>query len=426
MATATPHDASSTRWCRADVRLWIVNHYALPPGATGGPTRHLGLSRALRDRGHEVTILASVFDHYARRHHRQLDGDSWRVEEIDGVRYVWIATPPYGSTVRRVVNMTAFAARAPRVARQLPGPPPDVVIGSSPHLLAPLAAKRIARSHRAGFVLEVRDLWPQSLVDLGELSARHPAVLALERLEGHLYRTADELVTVLPAADGHFLERGASSDHLHVIPNGVELTDRPTPTAHRSGRFTAVYAGTMGLANGLGLVIDAADVLRMRGRDDIDIRLVGSGPEQAGLRARAAALAHVSVEDAIPAEEVPQLLASADAGLLVLRDSPVFRRGISPTKLFDYLGAGLPVITSVRSPSDVAADAGAGLRAEPGNAESLADALETLAGMSRAERERMGARGRAHAESHHSFAALAEQYEMVAKRAAGSDRERVR
>lgn len=393
------------------MRIWFVNHYALPPGSTGGPTRHLGLARALRDRGHEVTVVASVFDHHSRRDHR-LRGDAWwQIEDIDGVCYVWLDTPPYQSTARRALNMAVFGWRVARLARRLPLEDPDVVIGSSPHLFTPLAAKWVAWRRHAKFVTEVRDIWPQSMIDLGELSPRHPLILVLSLLERYLYRTSDELITVLPHAQDHFLAHGGRIEHLHVIPNGVAISDPPAERVDHDG-FVAVYAGTMGLANGLDLAIDAARILHERGRHDIAIRLVGAGPEHDHLAERARHLPNITVEPAVRSDEVPGILAAADAGLLILRDSPVFRWGISPTKLFDYMAAGLPVVVSVRSPGDPASDRDAAVRAVPGDAGSLASALERLADMSPTERSAMGQRGRAAAQAH-SFDTLAERYALA-------------
>lgn len=409
------------------MRIWIVNHYAAPPGSRGGPTRHLGLSRALRDRGHDVTIIASVFDHYSRADHRPRADRGWSVEDIDGVSYVWVSTPVYGSMAKRAANMVAFGLASARAGSALDAPDPDVIVGSSPHLLAAVAAKRIALRRKAPFIMEVRDLWPETLIELGEISARHPVVVGLRRIERHLYRTADEVVTVLPGATSYLLSHGVRADRLHLIPNGVVVGDRaPDHGVSSANGFTAVYAGTMGLANGLDLAVDAARVLRERGRTDIRIRLIGAGPERDQLAGSAESLPNITVEPPVRADEVPAILREADAGLLVLRDSPLFRWGISPTKLFDYMAASLPVVTSVRAPSDIVSDIDAGMRAEPGDATSLATMLERMADLSPDRRREMGARGRAHVEHNHSFEALAARFEAVAMRAHDRRNEQVR
>jgi len=400
------------------MRIWIVNHYATPPGSKGGPSRHLGLSRALARKGHDVTIFASAYDHYTRTPHRRVDGRSTVVEDIDGVRYVWIRTPPYAGVVGRVRNMVSFARAVAREAPDLPIEPPEVVIGSSPHLLAPLASRRVARRLRAGFVMEVRDLWPQSLIDLGEMSSRHPLMLVLRQLERSLYRSADQIISVPPGALSYIASHGGDAARITHIPNGVEVSAWPLeedPGQRAGGLFTVVYAGTLGHANGLEVAVEAGRLLARAGEDEIRIRLVGAGPERDRLRSLAqGAGGLVSVEDPVTASEVPSLLRSADACLMVLRDSPVFRWGISPTKLFEYFAAGRPVVFSVRTPTNLVADLAGGVTADPGDARSLADAVLRLRDVPAVERGEMGRRLRRHAEAHHSFDALADEVERVA------------
>lgn len=396
------------------MRIWIVNHYALPPGASGGPTRHLGLSRELVRRGHDVTIIASAFDHYSRGNHRDVPA-AGAIEVLDGVTYVWVRTPSYANLAGRTLNMATFAVRAMRMDV---GSAPDVVIGSSPHLLAGLAASRMARAAGAPFVFEVRDLWPQSLVDLGSLSRSHPLIRALARLERRLYRTADHVVVVPQNAVTHVLSNGGRGGRVSVLQNGVDLRNQPPlrPAPRDGDRFTITYAGTLGLANGLGVVVNAAAELRRRGVEDVRFRIVGKGPEHDALADRIAARqvgALVSLEPAIPSDRVPVLLADADACLLVLRPSPVFRWGISPTKLFDYLAAGRPVISMVDAPEDASVLAGAGIRCAAGDAQQLADAALALRAMSPDERDEMGLRGRAYVEQHHSFENLAARLEAL-------------
>ncbi|MGC9019436.1 MAG: glycosyltransferase, partial [Candidatus Bipolaricaulaceae bacterium] len=170
------------------MNIWIFNHYAIPPDLPGG-TRHYDLGRELVKRGHRVVIFATSFHHYLHRETRLRPGERWKVEDVDGLKFVWIRTPPYQrNDWRRVRNMVAFAVRAWQLGHKLPklAPEignPDVVIGSSPHLLTPLAAYWVARHYRVPFVMEVRDLWPQTIIDMGELSARHPITKALQALE---------------------------------------------------------------------------------------------------------------------------------------------------------------------------------------------------------------------------------------------------
>jgi glycosyltransferase involved in cell wall biosynthesis len=339
-------------------------------------------------------------------------------EQIDGVRYVWFATPAYVGVGGRVWNMLAFARAVVRHAPGLGLDAPDVVLGSSPHLLAPFAARRLARRFGAPFVMEVRDLWPQSLIDLGEMGPSHPFMVALRHLERSLYRSADHVIAVPPMAGDYISSHGGRAGRISHIPNGVDLSlwpSRPLDPPSTARPFTVVYAGTLGHANGLEVVVEAGRLMEADGQRDVAIRIVGAGPERDRLRALAAAGAGaiVSIEEPMSATEIPALLAEADACLMVLRDSPVFRWGISPTKLFEYFAAARPVVFSVRTPVDLVAELRGGASAAPGDPRALADAVLRLRDTSAADRAAMGARLRRHAEEHHSFDALAADLEQV-------------
>ncbi|MEP6473074.1 MAG: glycosyltransferase [Gemmatimonadota bacterium] len=161
------------------MRILLVSQYAVPP-AEPGITRHFGLARALIERGHEVTILASSFQHWTRIETMPASVGAVTSELVDGIRFVRVRTPAYHrNTIARIGNMGAFAYRAlgAEVAAVLQRP--DIVLGSSPPIFGALAAQRLAHRYRVPFVMEVRDLWPASLVHLGGYSRHHPVVLLI-------------------------------------------------------------------------------------------------------------------------------------------------------------------------------------------------------------------------------------------------------
>jgi glycosyltransferase involved in cell wall biosynthesis len=282
----------------------------------------------------------------------------------------------------------SFARSAFRDSAELERP--SVVIGSSPHLLAALAGSRMARRWKVPFVLEVRDLWPESLMAAG--GRRGVAYVVLDLLARYLYRRADRIVYLAPGTHRYLAERRAvPEDRLVYVPNGVDPD--AFPPVERGGRstFTLVYTGAHGPANALDVVLAAARLLA--DRDGIRFVLVGDGPAKEALvrKSHDERLNNVEFRDPVPKSEIAEVLASADAGLMVLRDTPLFAFGVSPNKLFDYMGAGLPIVCNVPGVvAEMVKEAGAGVQADAGSARSLADAILHLSSRSEADRRAMG------------------------------------
>ena len=378
---------------RAPRLLW-VNHFAVAPDMGGG-TRHLEMGRELVRRGWSVTIAASDFHLHGRTYMRRA-GETDRTprfETLDGVRFAWLWAAPYErNDLRRAWNWMSFGQSLELWTKAAERP--DIVVGSTPHLFAALAGWRAARRHGVPFVLEVRDLWPESLAVGGR--SRGPSYWALHLLARFLYRVADRIV-VLAQGVGDFLERtGVSRDRIVFAPNGVDIAAYDLVARAPRDEVRLAYAGAHGPANGHEAVLEAAALLRDETRVSFD--LVGDGPSKQTLAddARARGLGNLRFLDPLPKSAMPGFLGECDAGLMVLKDVPLFAFGVSPNKLFDYWGAALPVICNV--PGEVAEmvrQAGAGVQARDASGEALAEAIRLLLAQSPAERAAMGRRGRA-------------------------------
>lgn len=309
------------------MNLWIFNHYAHPPDLPGG-TRHFDLGRELVKRGHKVTIFASSFHHYLHKEVRLKPGEQWKLEDIEGLRFVWIRTPPYQrNDNRRVQSMLVYALRAWRLGQKL-GPVlgrPDVVIGSSPHPFASLAAYWVARHHQTPFVMEVRDLWPQTLIDMGALGAQHPLTKVLQALERFLYRRAEWIITLGPKMKEYITARGISPDKVTWIPNGVDLSRfEDLKTAPRTGEgFKVMYLGAHGQANALDTLIYAAKAVQDRGFREIRFVLVGDGPEKPNLvkLAERLKLKNIDFRDPVPKDKIFTVFQEASAFYIQARES---------------------------------------------------------------------------------------------------------
>ena len=387
--------------------LWI-NHFAVT-SEEGGGTRHVELSRELVRRGWRVTLCATDFNYHTRSYTRRNSAEDRRVipQNVSGVDVRWVWSAPYRSNDwRRARNWISFARELLRAQHSLPRP--DVVIGSSPQLFAALAGERLAQRWGVPFILEVRDLWPESLLAAG--GRKGPGYVALSAVSRYLYRRARRVIVLAAGTGKHLALFGVGADRIVHVPNGVDASFMvPAERGDRSG-MTLVYAGAHGPANGLDVVLDAARLLK----DETSIRfiLVGDGPAKAALemRSRELGLTNVEFRDQLPKERMPELLAEADAGLMTLRDSPLFAFGVSPNKLFDYFAAGLPVVCNV--PGEVAEmvrNAGAGEQAAGPSAQALADAIRRLAARSPEERRELGRAAREWVVRNHDRPMLAER-----------------
>ncbi len=388
--------------------LWVNQFAALPED--GGGTRHFELGRELVRRGWPVSVMASDF-HLHRRVYTRRPGTADRSpvpEVVDGVEFQWLWAAAYsGNDWRRLMNWWTFSRSALRAGRT--GPRPDVVIGSSPQLLAARAARQVAQAWGCPFVFEVRDLWPESLVAAG--GTQGMAYRVLDHIANDLYRTAD-LILVLTDGVADYLRKKGVKQPIACVPNGADVQQpRRSPRAADDQRpLTLVYAGALGAANGLENVLEAAATFGPGG--GVRFVFVGDGPERGRLEAdaRRRGLSHVSFLGPLPKSQLSEIFADADAGLMVLRDSPLFSFAVSPNKLFDYLAAGLPVVNNVSGEvAQMLLEAGAGVQTEDGSAAGLVAAITRFQGTDTLTRLRMHTDGRRWVEQTHSRVVLSQR-----------------
>ena len=399
------------------MNILLINHYAGSP-ALGMEFRPYYLAREWVRLGHRVQIAAADFSHV--RATQPVPGDS----VVDGIHYRHYKTPAYqGNGLGRVKNIWAFLRRlwadTPRLLREAR---PDVVIASSTYPMDIWVARRIARRARAKLVYEVHDLWPLSPIELSGMSPRHPFIRLCQAAEDAAYRDADVVVSMLPKVHGHMAGRGLDLKKLHLVPNGItpdEWQSDPPPlrddvaralATAASGPATVVgYAGSMGEPNALDVLLDAAALLR---DEPMRFVLLGSGHLQAHLVARVVAegLANVTLLAPIPKAQVPAFLARVHIAYIGWQRVPLYRFGIAPNKLMDYMMARCTVLHSVEAGNDPVAEAGCGLTVGPQDPAAVAAGLRHLAVLPAAERQAMGERGRAFVLAHHAYPVLARRF----------------
>ena len=406
------------------MNILLVNHYAGSP-RHGMEYRPYYLAREWVRAGHRVQIVAASYSHVRSRQPVLPQGGRQPLDEtMDGIAYRWLPAPAYvGNGVGRAKNIWAFLRRLWRVSAPLARAfRPDVVIASSTYPMDIWVARRIARLAQATLVYEVHDLWPASPIELGGLSRRHPFILLCQKAENDAYRDADVVVSMLPKVAEHMRRRGLDLHKLHIIANGIAPEEwavepaalEPELAAHlaaarRAGHTVVGYAGSHGLPNALDVLLDAAAILKS---ERFSFVLVGDGHEKATLerRVRDDGLVNVALFSSIAKAQVAAFLRELDIAYIGWRRSPIYRFGIAPNKLMDYMMAGRAVLHSVEAGNDPVAEAGCGLTVAPEAPAAIAQGLRELAAMSTGERAAMGARGRAFVLAHNTYPVLAQRF----------------
>jgi len=322
--------------------------------------------------------------------------------------------------------MLAFIGQLLRYHRQfVKDNNPDVVIASSTYPLDIYPAYNIAKQTQAKLIFEVHDLWPLSPIELGGMPAWHPFIVVMQQAENFAYRLSDRVVSLLPKADSYMQEHGMAADKFTYLPNGVDVAEwksheTPLPEQYsqlltqlkQSGRFLVGYAGAHGLANVLSSLIDAAQLLR---NQPVTFMLVGQGLEKFFLQQKVLQLNldNVIFLPPVSRTSIPSLLAAMDALFIGLQKKAIFRFGVSPNKLMDYMMAAKPVIHAIEAGNDLVAQSNCGISVAPENPEAIAEAVKQLLNTPLAEREIMGMNGKAYILAHHDYRGLAKKFLTV-------------
>jgi glycosyltransferase involved in cell wall biosynthesis len=360
----------------------LIIHQAFASLEEPGGTRHYELARVLVEGGHRVTVIASPVSY--------ITGERVAVPNAspggaDGPALTILRAPVYEahhkSFLHRMVAFLSFMLSSFRLGLGVRGV--DLVWGTSPPIFQGVTAWLLARLKRARFLFEVRDLWPEFAVAVGVL--KDPALIRLsEWLERFLYRAADCVMVNSPGFMEHVRSRGAR--RIELVPNGADpsmfdssATGQEFRQQHGlSGQFVAVYAGAHGMSNDLDVVLDAAQQLQ---GERIHIVLVGDGKEKPALLTRAGdlGLRNVTFLPSVPKRQMPEILAAADAGIAILKPLEAYKTTY-PNKVFDYMGAGRPVLLVIDGViREVVEAAGCGLFVKPGDPRALAEAIRRLA-----------------------------------------------
>ncbi|MDR1269333.1 MAG: glycosyltransferase family 4 protein [Planctomycetaceae bacterium] len=404
------------------MRILIFTHNYFPEG-NALASRFTAMCQHWVALGHEVQVITNtpnfpagqIFDGYKNKFVQH--------EIIDGVHVtrVWTYVTPNKGTLKRMVSFIVFMFMAVWIA--LFQKRPDIIIGSSPQFFAAWAGLISSRLHwhRVPFIAEIRDLWPDSIVAVGAM--KNKKLLAIIYwLEKLLYRKATHLVTVGPGYAEDLKDKNVPEEKISIIPNGVDkelfldkLPDENFRTKYNLENKTAcAYIGTIGMAAGLEIVLNAAEQLQKLNRNDIIFFLIGEGAEREILQkdAENRQLNNVIFTGMIPKNNVPEILAAIDICFVHLKKKPLFTR-VLPSKIFEMAAMKKPIILGVEGfAAQLIREANAGICIEPENTNNFLEALELLVQQPEL-RESYGEHGQQYVLKYYNRQHLAEKYIQV-------------
>ncbi|WP_250150967.1 glycosyltransferase family 4 protein [Photorhabdus akhurstii] len=373
--------------------------------------------------GHNIALLAASYSHVRTKQPKLIDNKK-TTENINGLEYVWYPTPSYsGNGLPRVKNIFSFLRQIWFDSHNLVKKyRPDVVIASSTYPMDIWVAKRIAQKANAKLVFELHDLWPLSPIELGGMSPKHPFIQLCQFAENAAYKYADVVVSMLPNVQEHTKAHGLGLNKLHIIPNGVVIDDwvnQLTPlnslletliTAEKNkGHKIVCYCGAHGRPNALERLLKTASLLHDK---PITFLLVGTGFEKENLIKESESLGihNVIFFEPIPKTQIPTLLNKIDIAYIGLQKQSLFRFGISPNKLIDYMMAGKPILCAIDAGNDPVSEVNCGITVKSGKPEDIAQALLKLSELSTEELNQMGQKGKIYALENHAYSILADNF----------------
>jgi glycosyltransferase involved in cell wall biosynthesis len=389
-----------------------------PPEMGAPSARTFEHARHWTSLGHDVTVITGFPNHPTGIIRPEFQGYFVKRENVEGIELLrtWVYCAANKGFLKRVLNFFSFFFSS-LILGSLHTGKPDVVVGTSPQFFCAVSAYLLSLVKGAPFVFEVRDIWPQSAVELGAL--KNPMLVrVLELIEFHLYLRATLIVAVADSIGRYLTSKGIPREKIRIIPNGIDerylasAEATPDQVREESGlkdKFIVSYIGTHGMAHALEVVLRAAQMLEAE--NGVQFLFVGEGAEKDRLKTQAAGLKlqNVTFIDEQPRSRLLAFYRASDVSIVPLKRLPVFKTAL-PSKLFELMGAGCPIICSVEGEAaELVSRAEAGICIEPENPEILIETINRLRSEP-ALRGQLSDNGKNFVKAHYLRSALAEKY----------------
>ena len=393
--------------------IWFINEHDAPPEFEKTRRRYDMCKYLLRLGKYKLHIICGAFLHGSQNKYAY-DKNQKKNLNIDGVDVHILKGVKYSSNIKRIFSMLIFMLRV--IFFKFPkDDKPDIIYGSSPHLFAALGALILAKKNKAKYILEIRDLWPETWVQMKIIKKNGIIHKFFLKLEKYLYEKADKVI-FLGENFNYILSLGIDKNKVYTISNGVDLEEfdknMSSPIKLNAEKFNITYTGSIGTANNLDELLDLAKLID---NDAIIFNIVGRGPLKEHLenRIQEEKISNIRFYDPIDKTLVPSLLRSSQALIILLLDIQLYQVGISPNKLFEYFASSRPILFYGNTVSDYVARSNSGISVPAGEILKLRDACLKLYNMSTEEREELGRNGRNYVEENFDWRVLANKVDQI-------------
>ena len=396
--------------------LYITQYFHPEIGAT--TNRALANVRYLSKKGHDVTVLTEIPNHPKGIIFDGYKGKLFMTEEMEEfkIKRVWVFTSVKKNFVTRLLFYISFAFLGSFFAI-LSWKRYDIIYVTSPPLFVGIVGLSLKFFFpKTKFIFEVRDLWPDAAIEMGELKNKHFRKFSFA-LERQLYKKADKIIAVTQRFKERIIMKGFLEEKICVIRNGSDMQFEKKTIANSfelkfksNNEFIIIYAGILGIAQNIKTILDTAIILK---KENIKFLLIGSGPEEKILKdySRQNNIENVKFIGQVPKNKISDYMSLADCGIIPLKKIPVFETTI-PSKIFDYMSANLPILLGVNGEAKEILDKSkAGISFKPDNSKDLADKILFLF-QNRSEIEKMSKQGRQFVVKHFNRIILAEKLEQ--------------
>ena len=379
--------------------IWFINEHDAPPEFEKTRRRYDMCKYLLRLGKYKLHIICGAFLHGTQNKYTYGKNQKKNVN-IDGIDVHILKGVKYSSNIKRIFSMLIFMLRV--IFFKFPKDnKPEIIYASSPHLFAALGALILAKKNKAKYILEIRDLWPETWVQMKIIKKNGIIHKFFLKLEKYLYKKADRII-FLGENFNYILSLGIDKNKIYTVSNGVDLEEfdknMNSPIKLDIEKFNITYTGAVGIANNLDELLDLAKLID---NDAIIFNIVGHGPLKEHLKNRVEKEKILNVKFYEPIDKifVPSLLKSSDILIVLLLNIDLYKVGMSLNKVFEYLASSRPILFYGNTVSDYVARSNSGISVPAGEILKLRDVL--------------GKKGRKYVEENYDTKVLSKKIEKI-------------